>query len=147
MPKMESMSEPVDLLGLYLHLARASRQRMRPHVADRLLIIAGTIAARMDLHDIAAYCRRLVLEHNQHHMIRRWSSFEAALGDVDFLHFLRRQQRRYPQEKAERMLHTLGIDMAQERATYFSDAEYAAALLGSTVESIRDSVDGSEYDD
>ena len=96
------MSEPVDLLGLYLHLARASRQRMRPHVADRLLIISGTIAARMKLPDIAAYCRRLVLDHNPNHLLRRWATFDAALRDDDFLPFLRVQQRRYPQERAER---------------------------------------------
>lgn len=141
------MSEPVDLLGLYLHLARASRQRMRPHVADRLLVLAGTIAARMKLHDIAAYCRRLVLQHNPNHLVRRWATLDAALADSDFLHFLRLQQRRYPQERAERMLLTLGIDMAQERAAYFSDAEYAAALLGTTPESIRDAVrDGGTSD-
>jgi hypothetical protein len=147
MSKMDCMSEPVDLLGLYLHLARASRQRMRPHVADRFLIIAGTIAARMSLHDIAAYCRQLVLEHNQNHMIRRWATFDAALGDENFLHFLRRQQRRYPQETAERMLHGLGIDMARERATYFSDAEYAAALLGTTPGAIRAFFDDAGCDD
>jgi hypothetical protein len=138
------MSEPVDLLGLYLHLARASRQRMRPHVADRLLIIAGTIAARMKLPDIAAYCRRLVLDHNPNHLLRRWATFDAALRDDDFLPFLRVQQRRYPQERAERLLQKLGIDMAHERASYFSDAEYAAALLGSTPESIRTAIEDEQ---
>ena len=138
------MSQPVDLLGLYLHLARASRQRMRPHVADRLLIIAGTIAARMKLAEIAAYCRRLVLDHNPNHLVRRWATFDAALDDSDFLHFLRLQQRRYPQEKAERMLDTLGIDMAHERATYFSDTEYAAALLGATPDDIRAAVNDAD---
>ena len=33
-------------------------------------------------------------------------------------------------EKAERMLSSLGIEMARERDTYYSDREYAAALLG-----------------
>jgi hypothetical protein len=140
------MSQPVDLLGLYLHLARASRQRMRPHVADRLLIIAGTIATRMKLPDIAAYCRQLVLNHNPNHLVRRWASFDLALDDSDFLHFLRLQQRRYPQEKAERMLVTLGIDMAQERAAYFSDGEYAAALLGATPDDIRAAANDADGD-
>ena len=78
------------------------------------------------------YCRHLVLEHNPQHMIRHWPSFEAALQQNDYLHFLKQVQRRYPQEKAERMLANLGIEMARERETYYSDEEYAAALLGTS---------------
>jgi hypothetical protein len=126
------MSRPVDLLGLYLHLARASEQRRRPLVRDKLLLLAGVIAARMELPHIAAYCRKRILEHNRGHMVRRWPTLDDALQDEDFLALLRQAQRRYPLEKAERMLATLGIDMAQERETYYSDNEYAAALLGTT---------------
>jgi hypothetical protein len=129
---MGGMSRPVDLLGLYLHLARASEKRRRPLVRDKLLLLAGTIAARMELPHIDALCRERILEHNPAHMIRRWPSFAAALEDSDYLHLLKQAQRRYPLEKAERMLATLGIDMAQEREAYYSDNEYAAALLGVT---------------
>jgi hypothetical protein len=130
------MSEPIELLGLYLHLALASQRRQRPHVRDRLLVLAGVIAARMQLGSIAAYCRHLILQHNPQHMVRRWPTLDAALDDPDFLHFLKQIQRRYPQEKAERMLSSLGIDMARERQSYYSDTEYAAALLGETPESL-----------
>jgi hypothetical protein len=128
----EGMSRPVDLLGLYLHLARASEQRRRPLVRDKLLLLAGVIAARMELPHIAALCRQRILEHNPGHMVRRWPTLGDALEDDDFLHLLRQAQRRYPLEKAERMLVTLGIDMAREREAYYSDNEYAAALLGVT---------------
>lgn len=138
------MSEPADLLGLYLHLAQASRKRNRPHVADRFFVLSGVIASRMELRHIAAYCRQLILLNNPNHMVRRWPTMEEALEDSDFLHLLRRQQRRYPQERAERLLQTLGIDMALERQTYYSDDEYAAALLGSTPDSIRALVDDEE---
>lgn len=126
------MSRPIDLLGLYLHLARASEQRLRPLVRDKLLLLAGMIAARMELFHVAALCRQRILEHNPGHMVRRWPTFGAALEDEDFLHLLKQAQRRYPLEKAERMLVTLGIDMAHEREAYYSDNEYAAALLGTT---------------
>jgi hypothetical protein len=126
------MSRPVDLLGLYLHLAHASEQRRRPLVRDKLLLIAGVIAARMELSHVAALCRQRILEHNPGHMVRRWPTFAAALDEEDFLHLLRQAQRRYPLEKAERMLVALGIDMAQEREAYYTDNEYAAALLGTT---------------
>src|SRR5688572_26097957 len=122
-------STPAQLLGLYLHLARSSGRRGQPQVRDRFLVIAGTIAARMELATIDVHCRQIVLAHNPQHLIRRWPSFAAALDDSDFLHFLKQLQRRYPQEKAEQLLSGLGIEMAAERETFASDGEYAAALL------------------
>ncbi len=132
------MSRPIDLLGLYLHLAHASQQRRRPLVRDKLLLLAGVIAARMELPHIDALCRQRILENNPGHMIRRWPSFANALEESDFLALLRQAQRRYPLEKAERMLATLGIDMAREREAYYSDNEYAAALLGATPEELEE---------
>lgn len=123
------MSTPAHLLGLYLHLAGASQRRGQPHVRDKLLVIAGTIAARMELPAIDAHCRRIVLAHNPQHLVRRWPTLTAALEDSDFLHFLKQLQRRYPQEKAEQMLHNLGLDMAREREAFASDGEYAESLL------------------
>jgi hypothetical protein len=126
------MSDAAYLLSVYLHLAAASQRRRRPHVRDRLLLIAGSIAARGELAPIAAHCRHLVLEHNPHHLVRRWDSLGDALQDPEFLCLLKQLQRRYPQERAERMLQNLGIELGNERATYYSDLEYAAALLGTT---------------
>jgi hypothetical protein len=57
---------------------------------------------------------------------------EEALQDMDFLSVLRSIQRRYPQEKAERLLASLGIERGRERDAYYDDEEYAAALLGTT---------------
>lgn len=131
------MSNPCDILGLYLHLAYASQRRNQPHVRDRLLVIAGVNSARMNLTHIAAYCRHLILQHNRAHLVRRWPRFEDALQDDDFLCFLKQVQRRYPQEKAERMLSDLGIVIGNERETYYTDEEYAAALLGETPSSIQ----------
>ena len=124
------MSQPIDLLAVYLHLAKAAWKRLRMPDRDRLLVISGFIATRMDLPRIANHCRKLILENNQGHMIRRWESFGDALEDTDFLHFLKQVQRRFPQEKAETMLSNLGIDRANERELYLSDEEYAAALIG-----------------
>ncbi len=59
-----------------------------------------------------------------------------ALADDEFLCLLKQLQRRYPQEKAERLLQSLGIELGGERATYYSDFEYAAALLGTTPETL-----------
>ena len=133
---MEVMSQPIDILGLYLHLARASERRQRPHVRDRLLFVAAFIAARIDLPRIAAYCRDKILQHNPRHLIGHWDTVEAAVDHTDFQQLLRNVQRRYPQEKAERMLASLGIERGRERDTYYTDEEYAAALLGLTLDEL-----------
>lgn len=127
---------PVKLLGVYLHLARATQRRLRPHVRDRLLVIAAVQATQIDLPRVAAYCRQMVLSHNPQHMIGNYATVAEALDDSDFLHLLKQLQRRFPQEEAERMLATLGIDQGREWATYYSAEEYAAALLGETPESL-----------
>jgi hypothetical protein len=131
---IEVMSQAIDILALYLHLARASELRRRPHVHDRLLVLAGVVAARMPLPRIAAYCRHKVLEHNPRHAVGRWPRLAEALEDPDFQSLLRTLQRRYPLEKAESLLANLGLERGRERATYYTDEEYAAALLGVRLE-------------
>ncbi len=123
------MSASTELLGTYLHLAQASQSRRRPHIRDRLLVLAAVVATRSGLARIAAYCRRLVLEHNPRHVIGRWETVAAALAEPEFLHFLRHLERRFPPEQAESMLGSLGIERGREREAYFTDEEYAAALL------------------
>jgi len=100
------------------------------------LVIAAAIAARLKLPRIAKHCQSKILQHNPHHLIGRWEIVESALEDSDFLHLLRSVQRRYPQERAERLLETLGIDRASERDAYYSDEEYAASLLGVTLDQL-----------
>lgn len=125
------------LLSVYLHLASASQCRRRPHVRDRLLLIAGSIASEMGLESIASYCRYEVLQHNPRHLVRRWPTIAEALQQEDFRCVLKQLKRRYPQERAERMLQSLGIELGNERATYYSDLEYAAALLGVPLDVLR----------
>ena len=127
------MDEPIDVLALYLHLAHASQLRRQPQACDRFLVLSGVQASMLHMHRIAALCRSRVLAHNPHHLIHRWPTLTQALDDSDFLHFLKQLQRRYPLEKAERMLIQLGIERGRERATYFTDEEYAASLLGTNL--------------
>ncbi len=123
---------PVQRLGVYLHLAQASKRGRRLLMRDRMLVLGGSLAAELGLHSLAAYCRDEILSHNPKHMIRRWATVAHALDDDDFLVFLKQIRRRYPTERAERMLDAMGLDMARERETYYTDAEYAAAILGTT---------------
>ncbi|HUG71492.1 MAG TPA: hypothetical protein VMM76_27350 [Pirellulaceae bacterium] len=132
------MSDQVDRLAIYLHLARASEMRRRMHVRDRFLVLAAVLAARSDMPRIAAYCRQRIMEHNPQHLIQRWDTVWQAAADPEFVHFLRHIERRYPQETAEGMLNSLGLEIGRERATYYDDEEYAASLLGVTQEELTD---------
>lgn len=132
------MSDQIERMAIYLHLARASEMRRRMHVRDRFLVLAAVLAARSDLPRIAAYCRQRILEHNPQHLIQRWDSVWQAAGDPEFVHFLRHIERRYPHETAERMLATLGLELRRERETYYDDEEYAASLLGVTLDELTD---------
>ena len=130
------MSDQVDRMAIYLHLARASEMRRRMHVRDRFLVLAAVLAARSDLPRIAAYCRQRIMQHNPQHLIQRWDTVWQAAGDPEFVHFLRHIERRYPLETAEGMLSSLGVEMGRERATYYDDEEYAASLLGVSLDEL-----------
>lgn len=132
------MDSNIKLLGLYLHLAKAAGMRQQSHVRDKLLIVAGIIAVRLELPTVAACCRHEVLSHNKQHLIRRWQDLGSALPDDEFDSLLKQLQRRFPQEKAEQMLVTLGIEMGQEWETYYSAEEYAASLLDTTVDQLQE---------
>ena len=123
------MKRPIDLLAMYLHLAEAARLRRQPLARDRVLLLAAVIAAQIDLAPIAAACRELILAHNPGHLLQRWATIGAALGDEDFQSLVSQLSTRYGPEHVERLVEQLGIERGSERAAYASDGEYAAALL------------------
>lgn len=129
---MESPSYQVESLIVYLHLARAFELRRQPLERDKMLVLAGAEAAEQGLHPIGAMCGRKILENNTGHMLRYYPSFAHALADADFQTYLRQVRRNYPREKVELLLREFGVELANERATYANDYEYAASLLGTT---------------
>jgi hypothetical protein len=130
------MSTAQEPLAMYLHLARASQQRRRPLVRDKMLCLAGAIAAERGLDQVAACCRQRVLAHNVGHLIGQYPTFADALADERFQTYLRKLRRDFPLEKAEHMLDSLGIQLAGERETYYTAHEYAASLLGVSPEEL-----------
>ena len=117
-------------LGVYLHLAQASQRRRRPLVRDRMLLLSGVVAANLGLHKLSDYCRQEILQHNPRHLVGKWLSIPEALLDEEFLALLKTVRRRYPVERAEQLLSSLGIEIENERSTYYRDEEYAASILG-----------------
>lgn len=126
------MAEPTQILGMYLHLARASAARRQPMVRDKLLVLAGVTALEMELPDVAERCRGEILLHNAWHLVRKWPTLGAAVADDRFEPYLKQLRRRYSPERAEHMLQSLGIELARERESYYTDQEYALALLGNS---------------
>src|SRR5262245_9503118 len=124
------MTPPIELLGTYLHLARAAELRRQPLVRDRVLLLAAVIAAQIDLAPIAAACRERILTHNRSHLVGRWPSVGAALEQEDFQSLVAQLSGRYGPEHVERLVAQLGIERGNERSAYSSDGEYAASLLG-----------------
>ena len=124
------MRRPIDVLASYLHLARGAKRRGQPLVRDRVLLLAGVIAAQIDLAPIAAACRREILAHNPRHLVSHWRTIAAALGEEDFQSLVNQLSTRYGPERVEQLVHRLGLAETEERADYASDGEYAAALMG-----------------
>jgi hypothetical protein len=130
------MNDSAELLPLYLHLARACELRRQAMERDKVLVLAGATAAELGLNPVAAACRRKILAANTGHLVRRFDSFTHARGDEEFETYLKQLRRSFPREKVEHMLDALGVERGNERATYASDYEYAAALLGSTPDAL-----------
>ncbi len=107
-------------------------------VRAKLLVLAGVQAQSMGLDAISALCRHQILAQNPRHLVRKWPTIGDALATEAFKAHLKQLRRRYSPEKVEHMVHSLGIEMGQERAAYFTDMEYAAALLNTRVDAIPD---------
>jgi hypothetical protein len=110
--------------------------RQQPLVRAKLLVLAGVQAQEMGLEQISALCRHRILAQNPRHLVRRWPTIEEALGTEPFQTHLKQLRRRYSREKIEHMIDSLGIEMGKEREAYFSDSEYAAALMNTRIEAI-----------
>ena len=117
-------------LVLYLRLAQAFKNRLLMADRDRALLLAGVRATRLGMPAVAEFCRRLILQHNPGHMVRRWDSVERALQDDDFLHLLRQVQRKLPIERAESMLVELGDSCDVRPTDYPDDLGFVAAVMG-----------------
>lgn len=115
---------------MYLHLARAAEMRRRILVRDKVLILAAAISQEMQMPAVAEHCRRKVLAHNPGHLAGRYPTVAEALISEEFAGYVNHLRRAFPLEKVEHMLASLNISWDGERAAYYSDEEYAAALLG-----------------
>lgn len=134
------MASPVDLIAMYVQLARVSGMRGRPYVQDRLLVCAAIIASQAECPRTAMLCRERILQHNPQHWFGRFVSVEDALADDETIGLVRQAQRRYPPERAEQLYDRLGLSIDEECARHVSDRAFLAAVLAATVGEIDEHV-------
>ena len=124
------MTDTFNELILNLRLAQAFKTKWRLPDRDRALVLAAVRACELDIPPLAAFCRKLVLQNNHGHMVRKWDSIQLALEDPDFLHFCKQLERKLPVDQAETTLQELGVKCDLVAENFPDDASYAAAVLG-----------------
>ncbi|MDB2686896.1 hypothetical protein N9Y42_06760 [Mariniblastus sp.] len=124
------MLEPFQELIIYLRIAQAYKNRLQMSDRDRALVMAGTCATVLQMHSIANFCRRLILQNNQGHMLRKYDTFAEALGDSDFGVFVKQVRKKLAPETAETNLQTMGYRCEVLPSDYETKIEFAAAVMG-----------------
>lgn len=100
----------------YAMLARVSQEKRQFVPRDKFLVLAGAAACHAGWPEVAERCRHLVLEHNPLHQLDRFPSFVEAMRGEEVPLLLKPLQRFCSYERAEHLLHELGLDpMAWER--------------------------------
>jgi hypothetical protein len=94
----------------YARLAVASQSKRQMVGRDRFLVLAAAAACYAGWPDVAAACRRLVLDHNPRHLVGHWETVPEALRSEDFPTFVRQLARLCSPEQAEHLLESLTGD-------------------------------------
>ncbi len=124
------MNSLLQELILFLRLAQCFKDRLKLQDRDRALVLAASCASVNQMPSVAEFCRRLVLQNNHGHMVRKWDSMAMALGDADFIHFLKQLRRKLPVEVAESKLVEFGYQCDVRREDYQDDTDFVAAVMG-----------------
>lgn len=122
--------DPFQELILYLRVAQAFKNRLQMSDRDRALLMAATCAHVLQMHSLANFCQKLILQNNQGHMMRKYAKFSDAVDDSDFGVFLKTVRRKLGPENAEAQLATLGYQCDVRPGDYETKEEFAAAVMG-----------------
>ena len=125
-----TMNSLLDELVLFIRLAQGFKERLKLQDRDRALVLAASCASLNQMPTVAEFCRRLILQNNHGHMVRKWTSMAYALDDPDFIHFLKQIRRKLPVEAAESKLIELEYYCDVRREDYDDDTAYVAAVMG-----------------
>ena len=116
---------PFNELIIYLRVAQAFKARLQMSDRDRALVMAK-------------FCRQLILQNNQGHMLRNYPSFFDAIEDSDFGIYLKQVRRKLSPEQAESQILLLRHRCDVKPIDYKTKSEYAAAVMGVDSKWIKD---------
>lgn len=103
------MRDAESAMCAYVQLARLSHGKRQALARDRFLVLAGAAACEAGWLDVAAECYRLVSQFAPQHQLAKFDSFPEALKSADFRKLVQATTRRCPYERAEHLLHELGL--------------------------------------
>ena len=129
---------PFNELIIYLRVAQAFKARLQMSDRDRALVMAATCAAVLKMKPLAEFCRQLILQNNQGHMLRNYPSLFAAIEDPDFGIYLKQVRRKLSPEQAESQILLLRYRCDVKPSDYKTKSEYAAAVMGVDSKWIKD---------
>jgi hypothetical protein len=122
------MRDHERVMTAYARLAAASQHKQQPAGRDRFLILTAAAACQAGWPEVAAACRRLVLENNPRHLVGRWETLADALRSDEFPQFLKQLERACDPEHAEHLLTRLAGD-ANVPPAPAADDEAGPAIL------------------
>ncbi len=97
-------------MGCYVQLACLSHQKRQAIKRDQFFLLAGAEACRAGWPEIGERCRELLLASNPHHATKKFPTLAEALRDANFQKLVAQQERHCSPERAEHLLHELGLD-------------------------------------
>jgi hypothetical protein len=132
------MSFVFDEMVGYLKLAQAYRSRSMLPDRDRALIVAAVLACHLQMYPLAELCRRMILQNNPGHMLRKFHCVADAIRDADFDTFFKQVRRKIPRENITGLLEQMEYRCEVRKSDFTSESEYAAAVLGLDVAWIKE---------
>ena len=91
----------------FLQLAWISHEKQQLPPRDKFLILTGEAACNAGWPQVAAECRKLVLENNPAHLVGNYDTFVEAMMSDDFVTYLEPLHRFCSFEQAEHLLNEL----------------------------------------
>lgn len=89
---------------IYQELAEDYERQGQTQMRDRFLVLAADAALAAGQHQEAERLRSRLLQHNPHHLLKPYTSFEEAMKAVVVQNYVSALRKSHPYEKAEDLL-------------------------------------------
>lgn len=89
---------------VFRELASSFAQQGQDQLRDRFLVLAADAAREFNRADEAEVLRQRLLEHNPHHLLKPFASFEEAMQSEDVRSYVEGLRKKYPFDDSEQLL-------------------------------------------